>query len=318
MLTERIAVRAIRPDELPAWLALARDDALDGRMRAAWDDGTGGPDRTFVLERDGVAIGRVGYTAEPLATVLPDVHEATVRGIWVAPGEADPAALGGELLARSIEALRPPVRYVDAYANTVLTPDWEARRGWFEAADLPLFQEKIGFRWTRDGPPGTPLDGPRRLTFRSLPEVGREAYALLMGQAATVGTLDRQDRHYAALCGLAGWGREMLGYATPEEESDWLAAYDPAGTPAGFVALGTFDPPDTGTIVHIGIVPGARGRGYVHELFAELEVRARRRGLAAMLSDVDVLNHPMRAAMERAGHRADATDWHVWHYRREL
>lgn len=311
-------IRAIGEDELADWLALQPDDALTARMRSSWETGAGAPERTFLLERDGRPIGRLGYTAEPVANVLPDVHEATLRGIWIAPGEPDAVALGATLVNGSIAQLRGPIRYVDAYANTLVTPDWRERREIFEAAALPLFQEKIGFRWSANGPPATPLDGPKRLTFKSLPEIGRDAYADLMGRAATVGTLDRQDRHYTALCGLTGWGQEMLGYATPDEEGDWLAAFDASGSAAGFVALGSFEPPAEGTIVHIGVVPEVRGRGYVHELFAELEVRARRRGYQSILSDVDVLNHPMRAAMERAGHRADATDWHVWHYRTEL
>jgi ribosomal protein S18 acetylase RimI-like enzyme len=313
-----IQVRAIRAGELDGWLALEPDDALAERIRNAWASGSGGPERTFLVERDGAPAGRVAYTAAPLATVLPDVDEATVVGLWLPWTDPQVDELGRRLLSESIATLRPPVRFVDAYANPALTPDWVERRRIFDAAGLPLFQEKIGFRWSANGPPGLPLDGPRRVVFRSLPELGREPFARLIGRAATDGTLDRQDRHYAALCGLEGWSHEMLTYATPDEEDDWLAAFDASGSPVGFVALGTFDPPDTGTIIHIGVLPEARGRGYVHELFAELDVRARGRGFQAMLSDVDVLNHPMRAAMERAGHRADATDWHVWHYRVEL
>jgi hypothetical protein len=39
------------------------------------------------------------------------------------------------------------------------------------------------------------------------------------------------------------------------------------------------------------------------------------RDMRSTLSDVDVLNAPMRAAFLRAGHREDARDWHVLHYR---
>jgi hypothetical protein len=33
-----------------------------------------------------------------------------------------------------------------------------------------------------------------------------------------------------------------------------------------------------------------------------------------MLSDVDIENTPMMAAMERAGHHADVRPWHIWHH----
>ena len=318
-MESRLTVRPIDPSELDAWLALpgTPDDAVERRIRDAWADRSCGPERTFVAELDGVPIARVAYPASQLASSLPDVDEASVTGLWVRPDLVDPADTGAALLRQSIARLRPPIGFVDAYANPARMDDWAERRRIFEAAGWPLFQEKQGFRWERDGPPAAPLPQLRRLTFRTIDEVGDEAYASLMARAATVGTLDRQDRHYADLVGLSGWGHEMLGYATGDDRSSWLAAADPAGVPAGFVALGTFEGP-VGTIVHIGVLPEQRGRGYVHELFAEVERHARRRGFDAMLSDVDVLNAPMVAAMERAGHRSAATDWHVWHHRVEL
>ncbi len=46
--------------------------------------------------------------------------------------------------------------------------------------------------------------------------------------------------------------------------------------------------------------------------------RRKRAGFARILSDVDTDNHPMLAAMERAGHRASSTPWHVWSHRGEV
>jgi diamine N-acetyltransferase len=131
-----------------------------------------------------------------------------------------------------------------------------------------------------------------------------------------VGTLDRNDRYYLGLCGIQGWGDEMTGVLDPADTSSWLAALDPAsGEPVGFVALGGFDDPATATIVHIGVVPEARGRGYVHDLLAAANRAARARGFRAVLSDVDTENGPMLAAMERAGHVAGRRPWHIWHDR---
>ena len=81
------------------------------------------------------------------------------------------------------------------------------------------------------------------------------------------------------------------------------------------MAVGPFDDEGTGTIVHVGVLPEARGHGYITDLLAAANRAARERGYARMLSDVDTENAPMLAAMERAGHRRDRRDWHVWHDR---
>ena len=81
------------------------------------------------------------------------------------------------------------------------------------------------------------------------------------------------------------------------------------------VALSGFDEEATATITHIGVLPEQRGNGYVDDVLAEANATAAARGFRAILSDVDVVNHPMAAAMIRAGHRPDVRPWHVWHYR---
>jgi ribosomal protein S18 acetylase RimI-like enzyme len=213
----------------------------------------------------------------------------------------------------SIAALPPSIDAVDAYANPVLTPHADQRRAVFEAAGMPLLQEKLGFEWRADGPPAA--RPPRRLTFRAAAEVGDDVLTAVMDRT-TQGTLDRQDRYYAALVGPGRWGAEMLAFRAEEDEPDWLVAFDAAGATVGHVLLGEFDE-GRGTISHIGVVPEARGRGHVHELLAEITDHARRRGFRAVISDCDTLNLPMHAAMERAGHHASNTAWHVWHYRVE-
>ena len=134
----------------------------------------------------------------------------------------------------------------------------------------------------------------------------------------TEGTLDRQDRYYASLVGRDGWGPEMLSFLEAEDAPTWLLAFDGSGEVVGYMALGTFDEPTRGTIIHIGVVPESRGRRYIDELLGACNEAALRRGFDRVLSDVDVENRPMLAAMERAGHLASATAWHVHHYRLEL
>jgi RimJ/RimL family protein N-acetyltransferase len=315
-----VTIRAIGRDEFDAWRAVAADEPSNERMgdriRGAWADGSGGPGLTFVaLDETGTPVGRVAVTHASIASVLPDVHEAVALGMWL-PWR-DPAAveIGRRLIEEALAALPPEVIALDAHANPEYMVGSEVRRAVFEAAGLPLFQEKEGFVWTPDASPA-PVAEPR-LTMRPIVEVGRDLYAQTMSRA-TDGTLDRQDRYYAALVGRDGWGPEMLGYLSDEDAPSWLLAFDSAGEVVGYVALGRFEQPERGTIIHIGVVPEHRGRGYVTDLLRACNEAAIGRGLVNVLSDVDVENPPMIAAMERAGHHASGTPWHVHHYRQEL
>jgi len=314
-----ITIRSIESDELDAWLTLSGtlpgDDRLGHRIRAAWDDGKSGPSQTFLAERDGRPVGRLTYVISPAATVLPNVVEALVLGLWLPWDASDAVEIGRRLIVETPGALPDGVLAVDAYANPEYMPGADARRSVFEAVGMPLFQEKEGFLW-RSGEPDPPPGREPRLHFQSIEEVGQEPFARVMAHVV-VGTLDRQDRYYRELVGPEAWGREMLGYLQPVDASAWLLALDGDGAGVGYVLVGGFDEPGRATIVHIGVVPEARGRGYVDELLQAANAAARRRGFDRMLSDVDVQNPPMLAAMERNGHSAAATTWHVWHYRLE-
>jgi GNAT superfamily N-acetyltransferase len=311
-----ITIRSIAPDELDAWLTLSGtvppDDRLARRMRAAWQDATGGSTLTFVAERDGRPVGRLAYINTPAATALPGVLEALILGLWLPWDAVD---VGRQLIVETLGRLPDGVLAVDGWANPEYTPGDDVRRAVFEAAGMPLFQEKEGFQW-QAGKPESPHRRAPRLHFRSAEELGEEPFARVMARAV-VGTLDRQDRYYRDLVGGPdAWGREMLGYLGGDASS-WLIALEDDGTEAGYVLIGGVDEPGRATIIHIGVVPEARGRGYVDELLQAGNSAARGRGFDRILSDVDVDNPPMLAAMERNGHSAADTTWHVWHHRLE-
>jgi ribosomal protein S18 acetylase RimI-like enzyme len=315
-----VTTRAIHRDELDDWLAVGADDPgndrLANRIRAAWADGASGPELTFVAQDEtGAPIGRLAFTHGSVASALPDLNEALAVGLWVAWGSPAGVEVGRRLVVDNIPALPRSVIALDAHANPEYMIGSDVRRRVYEAAGLPLFQEKEGFLWTPGGSPA--VDRERRLTFRDITDTGTDLYARTMSRCPA-GSLDRQDRYYAGLVGLDGWGPEMLGFLTDEDAPSWLLAFDAAGDVVGYVALGTFDDPTRGTIMHIGVVPEQRGRGYVDDLLRACNEAALRRGFDRVLSDVDVENGPMLAAMERAGHRSDETPWHVHHYRLEL
>jgi RimJ/RimL family protein N-acetyltransferase len=269
---------------------------------------------TLLAERDGHSVGRLAYVSSPAATALPGVLEALILGLWLPWDATDAVDIGRRLIVETLGTLPDGVLAVDGWANPEYMPGADVRRAVFDAAGMPLFQEKEGFLWQAGQPDHTPERAPR-LHFQSAQELGEEPFARVMARAV-VGTLDRQDIYYRELVGPDAWGREMLGYLS-DDASSWLLALESDGTEVGYVLIGSFDEPGRATIAHIGVVPEARGRGYVDDLLQAGNAAARRRGFDRILSDVDVDNPPMLAAMERNGHSPTATTWHVWHHRLE-
>jgi ribosomal protein S18 acetylase RimI-like enzyme len=174
-----------------------------------------------------------------------------------------------------------------------------------------LLQEKKGVWWEDDGR-ALPLAG--RIVARPLTEVGPTDFAPVIAQCMT-GTLDRIDRAKVAEHGARGWADMQLAhYLAAEDAPSWVLAHTPDGQLVGFAGLSAFDEEQVGTISHIGVLPEQRGKGYVDQLLRLANLLARGRGFRGVLSDVDVLNLPMLAAMGRAGHSAQGRLWHRWHY----
>jgi len=312
-----ITIRSISSAELEAWAHISDrpDRFLERGIRSRWDSGSSRPEWCFLAEQGDRTVGRLAFAADPTASILPDL-EFKILGLWL-DWDREPLAVGAELLDHTLSAVLPPGRQtVDAWANPEYMEHADMRRALFERAGFALFQEKEGFAWRRDADDAAPVapDRHERLVFHSIQEVGEDALAAVMARGIQ-GTLDRHDRHYRDLVGPAAWGREMLGYLAPGDAPSWLLATTPDGQDVGYVLLGEFDQPGRATIIHIGVVPEQRGYGYSGDLLRAANRAARDRGFDMILSDVDVQNPPMMAAMERSGHHADASPWHVWHYR---
>lgn len=308
-----LAVRAIGEDELDWFVGLDPNaPGLRETISEAWADGSGRPEWTIVVERAGRPIGRAALVTEPMGCELP-IREGRLAGLWLDRTAADHRVAGIELLDAAAGLARGVTPFIERRFNPEVHRDIEDWRHLLGAAGFVLFQEKEGFVWTDDG---AALPEPGSLVFRSVADVGSGAYAAAMA-AAISGTLDRNDRFYLEACGSAGWGRQMVEFLQPGDEPAWLLAYEPDGTLAGYVAVGAFEG-DLGTIAHIGVVPERRGRGYVDQLLLAAAAAARARGYRRMLSDVDTLNAPMLAAMERNGHERGVRPWHVWAYRRSI
>jgi ribosomal protein S18 acetylase RimI-like enzyme len=308
-----LQVRPILAGELDWYAALdpATPD-LAGDLEALWDDGSGRAEWTLVAEDSGRPIGRAALVTEPFGCGL-QIREGRLAGLWLDWSDRRYREAARALLDTAAELARHVTPFIERRLNPELHRDVDRWRAVLEAEGYGLFQEKAGFVWTD---PGDELPTPARVELRTIAEIGRDAYSRAMG--STVGsTLDRNDRFYLDACGPDGWGREMVDSLEPGGEAGWLLASDPDGSLVGYVAVGTFER-NVGTIVHIGVAPPKRGRGYVNELLRAANRAARTLGFETMLSDVDTENGPMVAAMERNGHRRGIRAWHVWAMRRDL
>lgn len=308
-----LTIRSVDESELEAFASL--DPATPGMVttiRELWANGSGRPAWTLVAEEDRVPVARAALCTEEFGCGLP-IREGRLAGLWVTSGTEPARTAARGLLDRATELASGEVAFIERRLNAEVHHDIGFWQSALEDAGFSLFQEKQGFVWSDAG---QELPAPTRLIFRPLSQIGAEAFATAM--AATIrGTLDRNDRFYLDACGSEGWGREMVGALEAGDEDAWQVAHEPAGTLAGYVAVGAFEE-GVGTIAHIGVAPDRRGRGYVDELLMAANRAARARGYRSVLSDVDVENAPMLAAMERNDHRPGVRPWHVWAYRRDV
>jgi GNAT superfamily N-acetyltransferase len=279
------------------------------RVRPIEEEGSSVTFGCFEGEKE---MGRVGFSTEattPDPAWLGDLPSAEtfLFGLEL-PWEGDWFAVGQELVLRAMEGLAPDSpRVIQANTNLEIHQAPWSRLHLFEAIGFGLFQEKHGYLWVDAGEPMK-----AGIVTRSLDEVGDDVYREVFA-GVPAGTIDRNDAYYWAGAGPENWARVMMGFGQPEDRSTWLIGYE--GTePVGMVALSAFDEPETGTIAYIGVLPEHRGYGYGRRLLTAATVAARGRGFKQILSDVDVLNRPMRAAMVAAGHQPDLRRWHKWAY----
>ena len=113
----------------------------------------------------------------------------------------------------------------------------------------------------------------KRLTFRTLEEVGAETFVEAMRRISE-GTLDREIREEREKLGPQQAAREFFEDArrVKHESSWWRLAYTSEEDLAGLVMPAA--PPAFLTIFYVGVVPEMRGRGYVDDLLAAGTVTA--------------------------------------------
>jgi hypothetical protein len=268
---------------------------------------SGGPGLDGAIRFAAVKDGERLASGELLA--WSDLGDETGRAIRVrwASGRAD---AGRAVIEAAVLAAGPGTE-LHLTANTQVDDRLGEQLALFESCGFTLWQEKEGFWWADAG---QDLPAPQGVAVRTLAEAGRERYAGVVA-ACTAGTLDRIDADAVCSMGGAAWAAGLIGAAArPGAEDGWLIAENTAGEAFGYVAVAEFGP-RTGTIAHIGVTGAHRGHRHVDQLLMLANRAARGRGWTGMLSDVDVQNTPMLAAMARNGHRAENTPWHRWMYR---
>jgi len=265
-----------------------------GSMRSEW---------CFVAEevQGDHPLGRVALwtlpgTEEPFALVLLDV-----------PWDGEYMGVGARLLADVLEKARAlgakEIEHVvdDPPMRPQFQHHPERRTELLESVGFAFRRETGRFEWRGGGPPAVP----GRLSFRTLEDVGEDAFVEAMIRVSE-GTLDREIRGERERLGAQRAAREFFEDARRVEHDPawWRLAYTPEEDLVGLVMPA--EPPGFLTIFYVGVVPEMRGRGYVDDLLATgtatlLEARRREGNEKPLRADTDVANGPMAAAFERAG-----------------
>jgi RimJ/RimL family protein N-acetyltransferase len=297
--------RPVRADELDLFVGAAGHPdhrrEVEQYLQSMFAAGSMRPEWCFVAEEEDRPLGRVAFWTlpgmeEPFALVLLDV-----------PWDGDYVGVGNRLLADVMsEALSLGAGEIEHVLDAPpMLPQFqyhpEKRVEVLRRAGFGFRRETGRFEWRGEEPPAEP----GRLSFRTLEEVGEDAFVDAMRRVSE-GTSDREIREERERLGPQRAAREFFGDArrVKHDPSWWRLAYAPEGELAGLVMPA--EPPAFLTVFYVGVVPEMRGRGYVDDLLAAgtatlLEARKRDGNEKPLRADTDVANVPMAAAFERAG-----------------
>jgi ribosomal protein S18 acetylase RimI-like enzyme len=225
-------------------------------------------------------------------------HVVLVETDW-----ADPELAAGRALMSDLHR-RASALGADALEHTVDSPPvapqyqehTDARIRLLEASGYELLRD--GLRWQRSAPaPGEA--GP--LAFRSLPDVGEEAFVEAIA-ATFEGTPDAELQRDVDELGRDGAARQyLLDHKSLDHQPEWWElGYTDGGALAG-VIMGARNP-TSAVIAYVGVVPEQRGRGYAAPLVRRGTERLVAAGAGEIRADCDRQNIPMAKGFQRAGY----------------
>ncbi len=302
-----MTVRTISAQELDSFAAPHAAEWVKEMLSKFWQDGRSSPEQCFLAEDDRGIAGRVAFWSQQWSPL-----DLFVFGLHL-PWKADCIEVGKKLFSASVDRMRAQgARSVTHYFYAEFDGHVEERHRLMQELGFKQTQDKVRYLWTR----GTLPQVSDRLVYRTMPEVGEEAFRDAV-KSVTTGTLDREDQDRVKRLGPEPAAKEymhLLEDADDPKHDWWLLGFEPEGKLVGLVVPQPLDD-EEGTIGYIGVVPERRGQGYVMDLLVKATRLIESSGLAKSVAEVDRLNAPMRAALERAGYKETGP---LWAYRLNL
>ena len=315
-------IRPIREDELLLYAQIGTPqkeaEIFAQNLQAMWSVGRSEAASCFVAEEQGQFVGRIVYR-KPGSGTQPSRTRIIAAEGWSLPWNGAYLDIGSRLVEGSLEYLK--TAGVATVTGKVISrwTQGEQIRAILQEAGLPLEQEKRAFVCNE---PQKAVEVPRRLLFKSLLEVGENAFIEVIERALN-GSLDQDDQERCAAEGRREIAEE---YFHPDQEyfgyepEWWTFAEDRNGNTVGFVQPAYFKDSDKGelkegTVVYIGVVPEQRGHGYSVDLLLHATALLQREGVWRILCDTDAQNLPMIEAFQKVGYAPYET---VWMYSKKL
>jgi ribosomal protein S18 acetylase RimI-like enzyme len=296
-------IRPVTPGDLDLFIDAAgfpeHRNEVRQYMKRMLDADSMRPEWCFLAQEDGRPLGRVAFWTlpgmeTPFALVLLDLA-------WEDDFFDVGTRLLGDVLNRAQAMGAGEIEHV--IDDPPMRPQFQhhprRRIDLLEGVGFALRRETGRFEWRGEGS----RVEPGRLSFRTLEEVGEEAFVNAM-EIVSEGTLDREILEERQRLGARRAAREFFDDAQRVEHdpSWWRLAYTPDGHLVGLVMPA--EPPGFLTIFYIGVLPGIRGQGYVDDLLAAgttLLLERKDDNDKPLIADTDIANTPMAGAFERAG-----------------
>jgi len=272
---------------------LYRRDLAARRCRLEW---------SWLAEADNQVVGRALWWG------LPDSeYPLALECLYVDESVADRVGVAVELLESGLAAIMGEKPDGIPNYTLVLAEGWRADPAasaavsWRQQAarriGLTDELERLRFEWN----PAAGLP-PRstRLTFSAEPD---DDVVVEVLQEIAVGSLDVETRREIEALGLEQTARGQLAFYTsmPGDRSWWRLARTANGELAGLAipSRNAYWP----NVGYLGVIPGLRGHGYVHDLLAEITHLHAEDGAQVITGTTDTTNAPMAAAFASAGYR---------------
>jgi hypothetical protein len=272
---------------------LYRRDLAARRCRLEW---------SWLAEADNQVVGRALWWGLPNSA-----YPLALECLYVDESVADRVGVAVELLESGLAAVMDEKPDGVPSYTLVLAEGWRADPAasaavsWRQQAarriGLTDELERSRFEWN----PAAGLP-PRstRLTFSAEPD---DDVVVEVLQEIAAGSLDVETRREMEALGLERTARGQLAFYTsmPGDRSWWRLARTANGQLAGLAipSRNAYGP----NVGYLGVIPGLRGHGYVHDLLAEITHLHAENGAQAMTGTTDTTNAPMAAAFASAGYR---------------